>query len=86
MSYAENKYTNGKKVEVIKSIPRYSVINRFWMNETDNLEIVIRYEPQDWFETGLAISATTFIGCIAYIFHDGEERKEMDGLKSWRRV
>lgn len=43
-------YRDGKLVEKVKSIPLYSVINGFWINETGNLEIVIRYTPQDWFE------------------------------------
>jgi len=37
------------------------VINGFWINETGNLEIIIRYTPQDWFELGLKISGLTFI-------------------------
>ncbi len=54
-------YKDGKLVEKVRSIPIYSVINGFWINETGNLEIVIRYTPQDWFELGLKISALTFI-------------------------
>ncbi|RLI80944.1 hypothetical protein DRP07_08320 [Archaeoglobales archaeon] len=43
-------YKDGRKIETVKSIPLYSVINGFWINETGNLEIIIRYKPQDWFE------------------------------------
>jgi len=46
------------------------VINDFWINETGDLEVVIRYKPQDWFELGLGISAATFIGCISYLLYD----------------
>ncbi|MEM3374833.1 MAG: LamG-like jellyroll fold domain-containing protein, partial [Candidatus Woesearchaeota archaeon] len=54
-------YKDGKKVETVKSIPLYGVINGFWINTTgENLEIVIRYKPQDYFELGLAISGITF--------------------------
>jgi len=63
-------YRDGKLMEKVRSIPLYSVINGFWINETGNLEIVIRYTPQDWFEIGLAISATTFVGCIGYLFYN----------------
>ena len=63
-------YKNGKKVKVAKSIPLYSVINGFWIDETGELEIVIRYKPQDWFELGLAISAMTFTLCIFYLIWD----------------
>ena len=48
----------------------HSVINDFWINETGDLEVVIRYKPQDWFELGLGISAATFIGCISYLLYD----------------
>ncbi|RLI84816.1 MAG: hypothetical protein DRO98_08150, partial [Archaeoglobales archaeon] len=57
------------------SIPLYSVINGFWVNETGNLEIVIRYTPQDWFELGLKISGLTFIDCISYLFYDRRREK-----------
>ena len=63
-------YKDGKLVKKVRSIPLYSVINGFWINETGNLTIVIRYLPQDWFELGLKISALTFVGCIGYLFYD----------------
>jgi len=68
-------YKNGEKVETVKSIPLYSVINGFWINETGDLEIVIRYKPQDWFEMGLMISGLTFTGCIGYLFYDWRREK-----------
>jgi len=68
-------YKDGKKIEIVRSIPLYSVINGFWINETGDLEIVIRYKPQDWFERGLIISLTTFIGCIGYLFYDWRKEK-----------
>ena len=63
-------YKDGKLVEKVRSIPLYSIINGFWINETGELEIVIRYTPQDWFELGLKISGLTFIGCIGYLFYN----------------
>jgi len=63
-------YENGKLVEKVRSIPLYGVINGFWINETGNLTIVIRYVPQDWFELGLKISGATFIACIFYLVWD----------------
>lgn len=59
-----------EKVEVVKSIPLYSVINGFWIDETGDLEIEIRYKPQEWFELGLWISGITFIFCIGFLFYD----------------
>lgn len=72
-------YKNGKKIETVKSIPLYSVINGFWIDQTGDLEIVIRYKPQDWFEIGLVISALTFIGCIGYLFYDWRKNKKVGG-------
>jgi len=72
-------YKNSKKIEKVKSIPLYSVINGFWIDQTGDLEIVIRYKPQDWFEIGLVISALTFIGCIGYLFYDWRKNKKVGG-------
>ncbi|GBE53906.1 hypothetical protein BMS3Bbin15_00052 [archaeon BMS3Bbin15] len=69
-------YKNGRKVEVAKSIPLYSVINGYWINQTGNLEITIRYKPQVWFDRGLIISLVTFIGAIGYLFYDWRRDKE----------
>jgi hypothetical protein len=63
-------YKDGAKVEVVKSIPLYSVINGFWVEETGDLEIEIRYKPQEWFVLGLWISGITFFGCLSYLFYD----------------
>jgi len=59
------------------------VINGFWINQTGDLEIVIRYKPQDRFEIGLVISGSTFVLCI-FSSTTGEERKEINGLKRSR--
>ena len=36
-------YKNGRLVESVRSVLVYGVINGFWINETGNLTIVIRY-------------------------------------------
>ncbi len=68
-------YKNGKLVEKVKPVPLYGVINGFWINETGNLTIILRYTPQDWFELGLKISGSTFLLCILYIFYDWRREK-----------
>ncbi|MEM4625389.1 MAG: hypothetical protein QXJ28_01305 [Candidatus Pacearchaeota archaeon] len=69
-------YKDGKLVEKVKSLPLYGVINGFWINTTgENLEIVIRYTPQDWFEMGLVISGITFAFCIFYLIYDWRKGK-----------
>jgi len=68
-------YKDGKLVEKVSPVPLYGVINGFYINETGNLKIIIRYKPQDWFEIGLAISGITFLSCIAYLFYDWRRNK-----------
>ncbi|MCX9081527.1 MAG: hypothetical protein OIN83_04960 [Candidatus Methanoperedens sp.] len=69
-------YKNGKKMEVIDPVPLNSVINGFWISETGNLDIVIRYKPQDWFEVGILISMIVLISCIGYILYDWRNNKK----------
>lgn len=68
-------YKDGKLVEKVSSIPLYGVINGFYINETGDLKIIIRYKPQDWFNIGLVISIITFLGCIVFLFYDWKIRK-----------
>ncbi|WP_287197728.1 hypothetical protein [Thermococcus sp.] len=68
-------YKDGKLVEKVSPVPVYGVINGFWINQTGELEIVLRYTPQDWFERGLIISLTTFILSILYIIYDWRREK-----------
>lgn len=63
-------YKEGERVKVVKTIPLYSVINGFWIDEPGELEIEIIYKPQEWFELGLWISGLTFILCIGLLFYD----------------
>jgi hypothetical protein len=63
-------YKGGKMIEVVDPVPLYSVINGFWISETGNLEVVIKYKPQDLFEVGLLISMIVLISCIGYILYD----------------
>ena len=72
-------------MDVVKSIPLYSVINGFWIEETGDLDVVIRYKPQDWFEIGLVISGTTFALCIFYLFYDWRRIKGDKWAKNWER-
>lgn len=68
-------YKDGKLVEKVSPVPVYGVINGFWINQTGDLEIVLRYTPQDWFERGLMVSLTTFLLSVFYIFYDWRREK-----------
>lgn len=69
----------------MKSIPLYSVVNGFWIDETGDLDVVIRYKPQDWFEIGLVVSGTTFVLCVLYLFYDWRRGRVINGRRDWRR-
>jgi len=71
-------HVNGERIE---SIPLYSVINGFWINQTGQLEITIEYEPQKWFYYGSIISVTTFLACLTYITYNWTKNKAI-----WKRT
>ena len=51
------------------------MINGFWIDETGDLEIVLRYKPQDWFERGLVVSILTFLACVGYLLYDWRKKR-----------
>jgi hypothetical protein len=63
---------NGK---TYNSIPIFSVMNGFQINETGLLDVVIEYEPQNWFYIGCAISLTTFLICVAILVYSYAKSK-----------
>ncbi|MFX0134302.1 MAG: carbohydrate binding domain-containing protein [Candidatus Hodarchaeota archaeon] len=74
---------NGQK---ISSIPLYSVINGFWIEETGIIDVTIEYEPQRWFYCGSAISFTTLIACAIYLTNDLTKNKAiLKRVKKWSR-
>ena len=74
-------YKDGKKVDVTKPGPLYSGINGFQINRTGDLDIVIRYGPQRWFEIGLIISGVTLAFCLFICFIAGERIKHIMSTK-----
>jgi len=58
---------HGNVVETIKPVQLYGVMNGYWINRTGNLEIEMRYQPQDMFETGLYATFATLAACAAYL-------------------
>ena len=58
---------NGKEY---KSLPLYSVVNGFWIEDTGELEITVKYKPQTWFYYGAAVSSLSLLLFLAYIMWD----------------
>lgn len=69
-------YKDGKKLDVVNPIPLYSAINGFWINETGNLTVEIRYTLQDWFEISFLISIATLLSCTGYLLYDWKKDDE----------
>jgi hypothetical protein len=67
-------HLNGKTYD---SIPIFSVMNGFQINETGLLDVVIEYEPQNWFYIGCAISITTFLACTAYLAYSSTKTRNL---------
>jgi hypothetical protein len=60
-------YKDGKVVEVSKSIPLYSAMNGFPIDSVGDLDVVIRYTPQQWFNLGLMLSLVAFVSIVALL-------------------
>jgi hypothetical protein len=67
-------YLNGKTYD---AIPIFSVMNGFQINQTGLLDVVIEYEPQNWFYIGCAISLTTFLACTAYLTYSYDKTRNI---------
>jgi hypothetical protein len=63
------------KAEKIYSTKLYLATNGFLINQTGNLEIIIEYEPQKWFNIGLVVSITTISIYIVYLIYNWRKRK-----------
>ncbi|MBO3754117.1 MAG: hypothetical protein FGF53_04475 [Candidatus Brockarchaeota archaeon] len=85
-SWEARVYKNGRLMERVNPIPLYGIINGFPINATgENLEIVIRYTPQDWFEIGLAVSGLAFTFCLLYLFYDWRKAEGDGWIKNRRK-
>ncbi|HXW12314.1 MAG TPA: hypothetical protein VD694_06095 [Nitrososphaeraceae archaeon] len=75
-SWEATVYKDGKKIDVVKSMPLYGAINAFQIKQTGNLDIVLSFAQQYWYQVGLVISAITFIFCVLYIIYDWRKNKK----------
>jgi len=64
---------NGKEYE---SLELYTLINGFWIDETGESEIIIKYKPQDWFDIGVWISSISFFCCMIFLFYKWKKNDE----------
>uniref|UniRef100_A0A832FWB9 Uncharacterized protein n=1 Tax=Ignisphaera aggregans TaxID=334771 RepID=A0A832FWB9_9CREN len=64
-------YRNNSLINVVSSLPVYGVINGFWIDAIGNLTVVIRYIPQNLFEIGIKITATSLAMCLLCLMLPG---------------
>jgi len=69
-------YKNDKEVEVLKPLPLHGIMNGFWVNETGDIEIRVKYKPQELSESGLVMFCLVTIFSILYIFYDWIKSKK----------
>jgi len=62
-------YENYEKKEIIKPIRLYGIMNGYWINQTGDLKVEVRYAPQDTFELTMLVSVATFFFCIIYLLY-----------------
>ncbi len=52
------------------------MLNGFYVNQTDSLDITIEYEPQKRFYVGAVISITTLMASFAYLAYDWRKNRK----------
>jgi len=73
-------YKDGKKVNIVNSMPLYGAINSFEIKQTGDLDVILKFVPQYWYEVGLVISGITIAFCIFYIIYDYKRNKSTKSL------
>jgi hypothetical protein len=66
---------NGKEYQ---SIPLYSVLTGFWIEDTGELEITLEYKPQRWFYWGVGVSGASLIGALGCLAWGWRQRRLKD--------
>jgi hypothetical protein len=66
----------------IDSFPLYSITNGFYVNRTGTFDIVIEYQPQQWFTQAGVISLSTFIIAIVFLLSQKLRTKMKNRIKN----
>ncbi|NJE03852.1 hypothetical protein [Thermococcus sp. MV11] len=74
-------YKNGNLIQTVRPVRIYGFINGFWIDSGGNLEIVIKYRPQELFNIGLLVSLFTglIVVGVAYISRNNRRKTERGG-------
>jgi hypothetical protein len=66
-------HVNGKEYQ---SVPLYSLVNGFWIEDTGELEITIEYKAQRWLYYGAGVTLVSLIGAAVYLIWDWVRRRK----------
>lgn len=50
---------NNSQVDLVNAIPNNGIISKFLIEQTGDLDIIVKYEPQSWFEISVMISVVS---------------------------
>jgi len=62
-------------VKQYSPVPLYGLINGFWLEETGEYTVTIRYKPQRWFCYGVISSVLSLLGAMGYLVWDWRKRR-----------
>ncbi len=77
--YRLNKFENGWYIDPVELCGTKDSLKEGCTMNPDgsyNMELVIEFTPQRWFNVGLLISGTTLFGCFAYLGYDFYRRRK----------
>jgi hypothetical protein len=73
-------YQNGSLVETAKSQPLYGAINGFEIHQSGNLDVVIQYTSQYWFNIGIKISLFILVSLFVLVLITLRRQKEIQKI------
>jgi hypothetical protein len=72
-------YKDGAVVKTIRTTSLYNNMNGYWIDETGELEVVLRYEPQEMFERTMIVSMAAILASAGLLALAIWKEVESDG-------
>ena len=93
-AYDEHWVVRAPRGKTIRSVPLYSTINGFPIENTGNYAVTIEFEPQRQADFGLAISLITVVLSLLFLLYNWRKKRqvaastaeETTGSNPWSRV
>jgi hypothetical protein len=78
------KVRSADNLTQFNSLPLYSVINGFWIDKTGEFTLIVEFEPQEWFNISLIISAIAFACALLYLVYRHFKIKKLSHILTFR--